>query len=157
MRRPPQRRRAGPPVPPFARKGCIVDKKLAGLVGVMGALAVASPGHAAPTLDDAMRAETYADLLRPIPNAQALLAKSNAAELEANAPELIQVQYYYHHHHHHHHHQYERPYYPVQRGYYPGERGYYSDERSYYRPRYHHHHHHHHHHNQQRGFGIFIR
>jgi len=137
-----------------------VDKKLAGLVGVMGALAVAAPVHAAtPNLDDAMRAETYADLLRPIPNAGVLLVKSNAAAMEAhaNAPELIEVQYYHNHHHHHHHHnQYERPYYPAQRGYYPGERGYYGGGREYYRPRYHHHHHHHHH-NQQPGFGIFIR
>lgn len=137
-----------------------MDKKLAGLVGVMGALAVAAPVHAAtPNLDDAMRAETYADLLRPIPNAGVLLAKSNAAMMEAhaNAPDLIEVQYYHHHHHHHHHHnQYERPYYPAQRGYYYGERGYYGGGREYYRPRYHHHHHHHHH-NQQPGFGIFIR
>ena len=138
-----------------------MDKKLAGLVGVMGALAVAAPVHAAtPNLDDAMRAETYADLLRPIPNAGVLLVKSNAAAMEAhaNAPELIEVQYYHNHHHHHHHHhnQYERPYYPAQRGYYPGERGYYGGGREYYRPRYHHHHHHHHH-NQQPGFGIFIR
>ena len=126
-----------------------MDKKLAGVVGVMGALAVAAPAHAVtPTLDDAMRAETYADLLRPIPNATTLLARSDAAQAEA-PPELMQVQYYEHHHHHHHHHRYERPYYPVQRGYYRGER-------DYYRPRYHHHHHHHHH-NQQRGFGIFIR
>ena len=137
-----------------------MDKKLAGLVGVMGALAVAAPVHAAtPNLDDAMQAETYADLLRPIPNAGVLLVKSNAAAMEAhaNAPELIEVQYYHNHHHHHHHHnQYERPYYPAQRGYYPGERGYYGGGREYYRPRYHHHHHHHHH-NQQPGFGIFIR
>ena len=138
-----------------------MDKKLAGLVGVMGALAVAAPGQAAtPHLDDVMRADTYADLLRPIPNATALLSQSDA--IAAEAPALMEVQYYYHHHHHHHHHRYERPYYqgdrgyyPVQRGYYPPGRGYYPGDREYYRPRYHHHHHHHHHHHN--GFGIFIR
>ena len=119
-----------------------MDKKLAGLGGVMGALAVAAPGQAAtPTLDDVMQAESYADLLRPIPNARELLAASDAAE--TRAPELMEVQYYHHHHHHHHHHRYYRPYYPA----YPVARGYY-------RPRYHHHHHHHHHHH---GFGVFIR
>ena len=121
-----------------------MDKKLAGLVGVVGALTAIAPGQAAtPTLDDAMRAETYADLLRPIPNATALLAKSDAAATAE--PEVIGVQYYYHHHHHHHHHRYYRPYYAV-------------PSYGYYRPRYYHHHHHHHHHNNYyRGFGGYGR
>jgi len=103
-----------------------LDKSIAGLIGVAGALAVAAPSQAATavplTLDAAMQASSYADLLRPIPNALALLQTAAAAEaapgVDSSASEgqatVQQVQYYHHHHHHHR-----------------------------YRRRYHHHHHHH--------------
>ena len=120
-----------------------MEKKLAGLLGAMGALTAITPSQAAaPSFEEAMRAESYADLLRPIPNAAVLLREANALAAAEPRPEVMTVQYYHHHHHHHHHHRFYRP------GYYrpafrvPG----------YYRPRYHHHHHHHHH-----GFGVFIR
>ncbi len=115
-----------------------MDKKLAGLLGAMGALTAITPLQAAAPIDEAMRAESYADLLRPIPNAAALLEASNALAATEPRPEVMEVQYYHHHHHHHHHHQ---------RFYRPG---YYRPFRGYYQPRYHHHHHHH-------GFGAFIR
>ncbi|MBV9784085.1 MAG: hypothetical protein JO264_09720 [Acidisphaera sp.] len=107
-----------------------MEKSVAALIGAMGALAVAAPAHAATvqaSLATAMQVNSYADLLKPIPNATALrqaLAESRAAE--PAEPELLPVQYYYRHHHHHH---------------------------RWYR-RYHHHHHHHHH---RHGFGIIIR
>jgi hypothetical protein len=100
-----------------------MDKGLAGLLGAIGALAVASPSHAATSapvdLDEVMRANSYADLLKPIPNPVAVrqaLDERNAAQ--PAAPDVMTVQYYRHHHHHHHHHRY-------------------------YRRRHHHHHHHH--------------
>ena len=123
-----------------------MEKKLAGLLGAMGALTAIAPSQAAaPSYDEAMRAESYADLLRPIPNAAALLQEANAVAAAEPRPEVMTVQYYHHHHHHHHHHhRFYRPRYyrPILRV--PG----------YYRPRYHHHHHHHHHHH---GFGVIIR
>ena len=109
-----------------------MDKSLAGLLGAIGALAVASPSHAAISapvdLDAAMRADSYADLLKPIPNALAVkqaLDEQRAAE--PGVPDLMTVQYYRHHHHHHH---------------------------SYYRRRYHHHHHHRYHHHHHAGLRI---
>ena len=129
-----------------------MDKALAGLLGAVGALAVATPGQAAPmgapNLDEVMRAESYADLLKPIPNAAAVLqvsdeaARAEAARSEAARPEaeVLEVQYYYHHHHHHHHHHgYYRPRYA----------------RPFFAPRFAHHHHHHHHHHH--GPAIIIR
>ncbi len=103
-----------------------MDKTTAGLIGALCALA-AAPSHAATsapvTLHEAMEVSSYTDLLRPIPNAAALLREASAQD-EAMTPDgqgaVETVQYYYHHHHHHHHHRY-------------------------YRRRYHHHHHHHHH------------
>lgn len=122
-----------------------MDKQLAGLLGAMGALTAVAPSQAAvPGFDEAMRAESYADLLRPIPNATALLEESNALAAAEPRPAVMEVQYYHHHHHHHHHHH---------RFYRPGYYGPAVPLRGYYRPRYHHHHHHHHHH----GFGVFIR
>ncbi len=99
-----------------------MDKTVAGLLGAISALAAAVPSHAATSaplsLRQAMEASSYADLLRPIPNAAALLQAASADEA-ATAPDgqatIERVQFYHHHHHHHH---------------------------RYYR-RYHHHHHHH--------------
>ena len=119
-----------------------MDKKLAGLLGAVGALTAITPSQAAaPGFDEAMRAESYADLLRPIPNAAALLKESDSLAAASPRPDVMEVQYY--HHHHHHHHRFYRP-------------GYYRPVvpfLGYYRPRrYHHHHHHHHHHH-----GFFVR
>jgi hypothetical protein len=106
-----------------------MEKTVAGVIGAVGALVAAQP-HAASALpasfDAAMQASSYADLLKPIPNAQALL-KAGAAERLPTAndadddPAIQQVQYYHHHHyyyhhhhryyHHHHHHHYRSGYY----------------------------------------------
>jgi len=100
-----------------------MDKSLAGLLGAIGALVVAHPSHeamAAPIdLAAVMHAESYADLLKPVPNALAVRqALAEQALEQPEVPDVMTVQYYRHHHHHHH---------------------------RYYRRRYHHHHHHHHH------------
>ncbi|ACB27169.1 hypothetical protein [Methylobacterium radiotolerans] len=121
-----------------------MEKTVAGLIGAVTLLAAADPAQAAMpapvNLDAAMRVESYADLLKPIPDAVALLKQSDEvgakAELLAPAFEgeatVQQAQYYYHHHHHHHH------------GFYPPFYRHHHHHHRYYR-RYHHHHHHHHH------------
>jgi hypothetical protein len=72
-------------------------------------------------------ANSYAELLEPVENAQSVLLRDDLARFQHSAP-LRLAQYdddeYYHHHHHHHH--------------------------------YHHHHHHHHHHGFFPGFGVVI-
>ncbi len=114
-----------------------MDKTVAGLLGAVAALGAASTAQAAVPLsvEPVSEAQSYADLLKPIPNAAALLAAADEAERQADldragadsAP-LFQVQYYRHHHHHHHHHRF------IPR----------IIRRQIFR---HHHHHHHHHHN----------
>ncbi|MEP6836726.1 MAG: hypothetical protein ABJA75_01640 [Bradyrhizobium sp.] len=115
-----------------------MDKKIAGLLGAVATLGTFTAAEAAPAPapTDVLRANSYADLLEPIPNAVALL---QAVDESAPAPgtENVQLaQFYYHHHHHHHHHNFYRHHH----SYYP---------RVVVVPRYrryHHHHHHHHHH-----------
>ena len=121
-----------------------MDKTVAGLIGAVTLLAAVDPALAAmpaPTgLKAAMQAESYADLLKPIPNAVALLKESDAAaakaELLAPATEgeatVQEAQYYYHHHHHHHHHRFYRRFYH-----------HHHHHHRFFR-RFHHHHHHHH-------------
>lgn len=104
-----------------------MDKKIAGLIGAVSALASLDSAHAAALsqVRDAMTVHSYQDLLQPVQNAVELLKASDAvlAENAASGDEakVEMAQYYYHHHHHHHHHH------------------------RFFRPFYHHHHHHHHH------------
>jgi len=123
-----------------------MDKNLAGLIGAVASLTATVPSHAATrapvTAETLMQVNAYADLLRPIPNALALLKASNAAQARVAESGVSQdeatiqdAQFFYDGQPY-----YQRPYYPPQ--YYPP---------SYYRrPYYHHHHHHHHHHHQFR-------
>ena len=96
-------------------------KTITGLLGAAATLGVLGAAQAAPTADpnEALRANSFAELLEPIPNATALLQAMDEKPATENNVQLAQS---YHHHHHHHHHRYWR------------------------RWRYHHHHHHHHHH-----------
>ena len=84
-----------------------IDKKIVGLAGA--AVAVTSLGSAqaatAPSADP-MRADTYAQLLNPIPNAVALLIATDAAH--SAKPEGLQVARHHHHHHHRYHHRHHR-------------------------------------------------
>jgi hypothetical protein len=118
-----------------------MDKKIAGLLGAVAALGSMNAAQAAPSPDptEVLRANSYAELLEPIPNASALLRAVDEARSEPSADANVQVAQYYHHHHHHHHHhafypRYYDPYGPVV--VVPRYRRYYH----------HHHHHHHHHH-----------
>jgi hypothetical protein len=104
-----------------------MDRNVAGLLGAMGVLAATVPAHAATSaplaVDDSMQVTSYSDLLKPIPNALALMKAASAAGNEPGSsgpafePEATVQDVQFHHHHHH----------------------------RYRRRRYHHHHHHHHH------------
>lgn len=110
-----------------------MDKTVAGLLGALGALVAASPGHAAAqpvSAETVLQARSYSELLRPIPNALATLQAMDGqgmAEPEANV-EQVQLDSMlrnivrgnddrhdrrhderyrrdrHHHHHYHHHH-----------------------------------------------------
>lgn len=98
-----------------------MDKKIAGLVAAIGALAPLGAAQAAAgpgDVEQAMRVQSFSELLQPIPNAAALLKVVD--ESQAAPSQGAQLAQLYHHHHHHHHHYYRRW-------------------------RRHHHHHHHHH------------
>ena len=113
-----------------------MDKKIASLLGAVGALATIGSAHAATIPDPAevLTVRSYADLLNPIPNAMAVLeAIDNSASKPVTNVQVAQF-FEHHHHHHHHHHRYYRRY---------------GDEPAIvvvprYRRDYHHHHHHHH-------------
>jgi hypothetical protein len=116
-----------------------MDKKIAGLLGAVASLGAMNAVQAAPAPSpapsDVLKANSFADLLEPIPNAAALLQAVDESAPVPSADENVQLAQFYHHHHHHHHHsQYRR---------------YYDEPRIVVVPRRyrHHHHHHHHHHN----------
>jgi hypothetical protein len=95
-----------------------MGKKIAGLLGAMVTLGALNAAEAAPIPSpapvDILKANSFADLLDPIPNAAALLQAVDESGPVSRANENIQLVQYHHHHHHH------------------------------YRHRRHHHHHHHH-------------
>src|ERR1700738_4679165 len=115
-----------------------MDKKIAGLLGAVATLGAFNAAEAAPAPSpaptDVLRANSFAELLQPIPNAASLLQAIDESAPAQSADENIQPVQFYHHHHN---------------GY---GRYYGYDE---YAPRviivprryrHHHHHHHHHHH-----------
>ena len=103
-----------------------MDKKIAGLLGAVGALASLNSAQAAAPADPAavLNAQSYADLLNPIPNAKATLDAVDEAYAQAGTSFQVAQN---DRHHHHHHHSYRR------------------ERRIVVAPRRHHHHHHHHH------------
>ncbi len=116
-----------------------MDKKIAGLLGAVAALGSfpAAQAAPAPAPTDVLRANSYADLLEPIPNAIAVLQavdESGSTQPSENT-QLAQLFYHHHHHHHHHHSFYHHHHHSFQ------PRVVVVPRR-----RYRHHHHHHHHH-----------
>src|ERR1700730_8521557 len=87
------------------------NKKIAGLIGAMAPLGAFTPAKAAPVTGpaptDILRADSFADLLEPIPNAVALLQAVDEKAPATSRDEDIKLAQY-HHHHHHHHSQYRR-------------------------------------------------
>lgn len=120
-----------------------MDKKIAGLLGAVGALASINTAQATTSSDPAevLKAGSYTDLLEPIPNA---MKKLQAVDVATSPPNVRMAQFFveHHHHHHHHHHGYYRGDGP--RIVTPGFRFGYG--------RYQHHHHHHHHHSYYRRY-----
>jgi len=78
--------------------------RTAGVIGAISALAAGSGMGAAATHAEAAVpvANSYADLLQPIPNAVERLQVADAERAEQPAV-LIKAQYAVHDHHHHHH------------------------------------------------------
>jgi hypothetical protein len=114
-----------------------MDKKIAGLLAAASSVALIGSAQAVPApqpQNSIPSAQSYAELLDPIPNAVERL-KADDAALLARAPagrvKLAEDEHHHHHHHHHHDH---------------GVVIVHPRERAH-----HHHHHHHHHHN-----GAFI-
>jgi hypothetical protein len=107
-----------------------MDKKIAGLLGAVGAFASLNAAQAAVSFDptEVLKARSYSDLLKPMPNAMAALKAIDS--MPDVASDRVQLAQYHHHHHHH---------------------AYRRDRRIVVMPRRHHHHHHHHHH------GIVVR
>jgi hypothetical protein len=82
-----------------------METKIAGLLGAVAALGTLTSAHAAPMQTDPLQANSYAELLEPIPNAAAVLkVVDERAPVDGN----IQLAQYHHHHHHHHHSHYRR-------------------------------------------------
>jgi len=95
-----------------------MDKKIAGVLAAIGALAPMAAAQAAVTPDEvdrAMNAGSFAELLQSVPNASAILKAADEQQPTTTKGDEVQVAQWHHHHHHHHHHRW-----------------------------YHHHHHHHH-------------
>ena len=94
-----------------------MDKTLISLLGGASALALlGSQASAAPTADEAnllQPAQSFAELLDPIPNAEKVLRaedeRSDAAVVEEKP--IVMAQYHHHHHHHHYHHHHHHHYY----------------------------------------------
>lgn len=101
-----------------------MEKRIAGLLGAVATLGAMNAAQAAPTPQvptETLRANSFAELLEPIPNAASMLQAVDQSPTAPSAEGNVQLAQYYHHHHHHHHHHFWRRY------------------------RHHHHHHHHHH------------
>jgi hypothetical protein len=83
-----------------------MDKKIAGLLGAVGALASLDTAQATIATDSTtmLKAQSYADLLNPIPNATATLKAVD----EAGDTSEVRVAENAHHHHHHHSYRRER-------------------------------------------------
>ena len=115
-----------------------MDKKIAGILGAVATLGAFHAAAAAPSPADVLQANSFADLLEPIPNAAALLQAVDESAPARSADENVQLaQIYIERHHHHHHHSQYRRYAPRVVIVPP-------------RYRYRHHHHHHHHHSYYR-------
>jgi hypothetical protein len=84
-----------------------MDKWVQTLLGSAAvALAWTAPHQvsAQPTAPALPSAQTYADLLEPIPNALTLARADDGRLAQAAAARVVPVRDFHHHHHHHHHH-----------------------------------------------------
>jgi hypothetical protein len=84
-----------------------------GLLAFNAAYAAPSPSAPAP-------AQSFADLLEPIPNAFEALIADDLSRAQQPKPLLQLAQFYHHHHHHHHHSFYPHHHHHHHHGYYGG-------------------------------------
>jgi len=83
-----------------------MDKKLLGVLGAASTLALIAGGPATAATGGSeppalQPAQSFGELLDPIPNAAEILAAEDEKPATDTAP--IQMAQYHHHHHHHHH------------------------------------------------------
>jgi hypothetical protein len=116
-----------------------MQKKIAGLLGAMATLGAFSAANATPMPNpaptDVLKANSFADLLEPIPNAAELLLAVDESAPGASAHGTVQLAQYHHHHHHHH----------GMRRMIRRMMGHHHHHHHHHHFRHHHHHHHHHH------------
>jgi hypothetical protein len=106
-------------MPPLSqsREGHNLDKTLISLLGGASALALlgGSQASAAPAVDEAnllQPAQSFAELLDPIPNAEKVLRAENERDAAvAEEKPIVMAQYHHHHHHHHYHHHHHHHHY----------------------------------------------
>ena len=73
------------------------------LLGSAAAVLSWSAVQAAPvSRSDFKNAQSYAELLEPIPNATSVLLADDLARAQQPKPLVKLIQYHHHHHHHHH-------------------------------------------------------
>jgi hypothetical protein len=84
-----------------------MDKKIAGLLGAVAALSTVGAAQASTPTANSMQANSYTDLLKPVPNAMSALVADDAARTSRSQGGVktaqISVEIGHHHHHHHHH------------------------------------------------------
>jgi len=82
-----------------------MNRKIAALLSGAAALSLSAHAHASTPASPAAApaaAQSYADLLEPIPNAAAAL-RADDARLAQQGEAPVRLARYHHHHHHHHH------------------------------------------------------
>ena len=82
---------------------------LCGTAALMTLNVAAQAAPAEPNTSNAPSAQSYAELLAPIPDALATLRAEVAAQ--ARQAQLQLAQYHHHHHHNHHHHHHHHGYF----------------------------------------------
>ena len=79
-----------------------MQNKITGLLGAMAAIGTLGVAQAAPAPDtsDVLKANSFAELLQPIPDAAARLKAMDESQSNSSAARNIQLAYHHHHHHH---------------------------------------------------------
>lgn len=91
------------------------------LLSTVAGLCVMGAAQAAPVQGSLPAAQSYADLLEPVQNADAVLMADDMAQAQQQKP-LLQLAQYHHHHHHHHHHGFRFGFgFAAPRAYYGGD------------------------------------
>ena len=82
-----------------------MERKIAGLLGAMATLGAVNAAQAAPmptpVPSEALQANSFAELLEPIPNATDLLSAIDESQQSPSTERHVRLARYYHHQHHH--------------------------------------------------------